>query len=193
METTPLKPLELTPELLNSAKKMAMSIAKKYCPKNVDFDEVAQQAWLHLYQRPPLFDPSRGAKPTTLLYLVIKRAVFKYLKREKRISDQHVSLQDRAESDVDRGARQPDSPERSTKENRGSSGYTGENLFDFVTCPETQNMLRILMECDCNVSKAARRLGIVEGTIRSRIKRLKRRLLQAGFKPFAKEFYDNSD
>jgi|GEM_PF-7096492 len=46
---------------------------------------------------------------------------------------------------------------------------------------------RTLIECDNNVSEGARRLGVVEGTIRYRLKMLAPKLIAAGFNPFNKE------
>ncbi len=66
--------LELTPDLLDYARRVAFKEAQKRCRPGVDHDDAAQQALLHLIAKPPVWDPARGAKPKSLVYTVIQRA-----------------------------------------------------------------------------------------------------------------------
>ncbi len=83
MDPSP-RELELTPDLLEYVKAVALKEAQKRCPRYVDFDDVIQFAMLQLLRRPPKFDPSRGASPKTLIYTIVHRAVIKYAELEAK-------------------------------------------------------------------------------------------------------------
>ncbi|MFN8817656.1 MAG: sigma factor, partial [bacterium] len=74
--------LELTPDLLDYARRVALQVAAKHCGPRVSFDDAAQVALLHLMASPPKYDPARGASPKTLVYTILQRAVIKFAARE---------------------------------------------------------------------------------------------------------------
>lgn len=55
--------LELTEDLLEYARAVARQEAPKYCGRRVSYEDVVQEAILHLISRPPKFDPSRARAP----------------------------------------------------------------------------------------------------------------------------------
>ena len=59
-----------------------------------------------------------------------------------------------------------------------------EDVLDFIVDDSSRDLCRVVLECDGNVSAAARRLGVAEGTTRYRLKLLVPKLLAAGFEPF---------
>ncbi len=186
----PLKPeLELTPDLIKSAKKFAYKLAKKRCPKHIDHDDAVQEALLKLVSNPPRYDSSRGAKETTLIYTVIDRAMIDYIKRENRKhADRFVQL-DELETRVSDGGDDDDGNKprtyiriRRPGDLRGS-GWTTDDILKFIDSEESRALCRLVIECGGNVSEAARRLKVREGTIRYRLRLLGPKMLAAGFNP----------
>lgn len=55
--------LELTQDLLDYAKAVALIEAQKRCPKYVEFDDVVQDALLHLMSKPPSTTPRVVRRP----------------------------------------------------------------------------------------------------------------------------------
>ncbi len=53
--------LELTPDLLDYARKKGIEIAKGFRNPRIDPEDAAQHALLHLIAKPPRWDPARGA------------------------------------------------------------------------------------------------------------------------------------
>lgn len=60
-----------------------------------------------------------------------------------------------------------------------------DDVLQFVDNRETQALCRLVIECGGNVSEAARRLGVSEGTVRYRLRLLAPKLRAAGFHPVA--------
>lgn len=188
--------LELTPDLLDYARRVAFKEAQKRCRPGVDHDDAAQQALLHLIAKPPVWDPARGAKPKSLVYTVIQRAVMKFAVRERKTVRKFQPL--RPPSDARQKATDGVYPDPSGTEitrNRtvslSQSFWTKENVLDFIDNETSRETCRVIMESGGNVSEAARRLGRSESAIRTRIDVLLPKLLAAGFKVVSEgEFHE---
>lgn len=188
--------LELTPDLLDYARRAAFKEAQKRCRPGVDHDDAAQQALLHLIAKPPVWDPARGAKPKSLVYTVIQRAVMKFAVRERKTVRKFQPL--RPASDARQTARDgvyPDPHGKEIAHNRtvglSQSFWTKENVLDFIDNETSRETCRVIMESGGNVSEAARRLGRSESAIRSRIDVLLPKLLATGFKVVSEgEFHE---
>lgn len=181
--------LELTSDLLEYAKKVALKEARKRCPQYIDCDDVAQDALLHLISKPPRYDPVRGAKPKTLIYTIIQRAVLKYIGRECKHAGRFVQMTepttvlDTDEEGVGKGAHAE--PKMHRAADLRSSGFTTDDVLEFIDNEDSRALCRLVMECKGNVSEAARRMKLSEGTVRYRLKLLAPKLLAAGFNPFS--------
>jgi len=188
--------LELTPDLLDYARRVAFKEAQKRCRPGVDHDDAAQQALLHLIAKPPVWDPARGATPKSLVYTVIQRAVMKFAVRERKTVRKFQPL--RPPSDAKQKATDGVYPDPSGTEiarNRtvslSQSFWTKENVLDFIDNETSRETCRVIMESGGNVSEAARRLGRSESAIRTRIDVLLPKLLAAGFKVVSEgEFHE---
>jgi len=179
--------LELTPDLLDYARAVALQEAKKRCPKHVDFGDVVQEALLHLMSKPPKYDPAKGASERTLIHTIVQRAVRKYVAREKRRAGRFMQ----APKPV-RSKEQDDQPDLLDQdENRRrdllKKRWTTDDVLEFIDNEESRELCRVVMECQGNMSESARRLGVSEGTVRYRLKLLAPKLLAAGFDPFRNE------
>lgn len=190
--------LELTPDLLDYARRVAFKEAQKRCRPGVDHDDAAQQALLHLIAKPPAWDPARGATPKSLVYTIIQRAVMKFAQREGKTVRKFKPL--RQASDTGRKATDGVYPDPSGTEiarNRtvslSQSFWTKEDVLDFIDNETSRETCRVIMECGGNVSEAARRLGRTEGAIRSRLDVLLPKLLATGFKVVSEgEFHERN-
>lgn len=67
--------LELTPNLTEYAKAVALKVAQRSCPPHVDFEDAVQEAMLSLMSALPKYDASKKAAPKTFIHLVVQRAV----------------------------------------------------------------------------------------------------------------------
>lgn len=180
--------LELTPELIEYAKSIALHEAEKRCPKYVDYGDVVQEVLLHLVSKPPNYDPARGAAKT-LIYTIVQRAVLRYVARQCRHADRFAQI-DAAAPEAQAGDEQL-RPNRDAAERRPvdltTKSSTTDDVLQFIDNEESRELCRALIECENNVSAAAKRLGVVEGTVRYRLKLLAPKLIAAGFNPFSKE------
>ncbi len=178
--------LELTPDLLEFARAVALTEAKKCCPKSVDFGDAVQEALLHLISRPPKVDPAKGTAKT-LIHTIVQRAVLKYVKRERRQAERFMQAPEPVKSDE-----QDDQPDLldQDKERRHElmkKRWTTDDVLEFIDNEESRALCRLFIDCQCNTSAVARRLGVSEGTVRYRLKLLAPKLLAAGFNPFGKQ------
>lgn len=162
--------LVLTTELLEIARKATLIDARKRCPQFVDPEDVWQSVCLDLIRTPPKYDPSRKASKATLLKIVCSRAVSKYVAKAKRDA---------------RRFQQVEVPERESLSNIQPSESI--DIFRYIESDETRRLCQLLMECDCNMSEVARRMGISEGSVRYRLKLIAPRLKAAGIDPFKQE------
>lgn len=188
MTDTSPNEMELTPELLEYARAVALKEARKHCPPHVSFDDAAQEAVLHLMSRPPRFDPARGANEKTLIFLVVQRAVLKFVARESLRAARFKQFDEPDEASDGAGGDQIPEHEKIVERRTAELTRTQwalEDVLQYVDSEESRSLCRLVMECGGNVSEAARRLGVVEGTVRKRLKLLAPKLRAAGFDPFS--------
>lgn len=190
-ETEPYE-IELTPDLLEYAKAVTIIEAKKHCPDFVIYDDLVQEVWLKLISKPPKFDPSMGASEKTLLYTVVQRIVLKHAGRERRHASRFKQVvEPRPQDDKEEDGRDDtvaafnleDDYWRAFSERTTELEVT-ESCLEFIDDMESRALCRLVMECDGNVSEAARRIGLSEGAVRHRLKLLRPKLSAAGFDQF---------
>jgi RNA polymerase sigma factor (sigma-70 family) len=189
MTTSPHE-LDLTPDRLEYAKAVALIEAEKRCPRHVDFDDVVQDALLHLMSKPPRFDPTRGASPKTLIYTVVQRAVMKFVAREVRHAGRHKQVMTpQTGDDEDREAALEAFSLKEQVERRRKQllveDQASEDIFDFIDNEDSRALCRLYIKCNGNASDTARLLGVHESTVRYRLRMLAPKLRAAGFDPFA--------
>jgi len=198
------KELELTPDLLEYAKAVALKEAPKHCRARLsrptagssDLDEhpwadVVQDVQLRLIRRPPKFDPSRGASPKTLIYTIVKRAVIKFGARQAKQAYRFrqfpttVEVSEGLEEGTVERTRKVDliTDRRTAALTR--SRYSPDDILEYIDNEDSRDLCRLVIECKGNVSEAARRLKLSEGTVRYRLKLLAPKLRAAGFDPFS--------
>lgn len=188
--------LNLTPDLLDYARRVAFKEARKRCRPGVDHDDAAQQALLHLIAKPPTWDPARGATPKSLVYTVIQRAVMKFAVRERKTVRKFEPLRpapDAGHKATDGVYPDPSGTEIARNRTVGlsQSFWTKEDVLDFIDNETSRETCRVIMESGGNISEAARRLGRTEGAIRSRLNVLLPKLLATGFKVVSEgEFHE---
>ena len=182
--------LELTPDLLEYAKAVALKEAAKHCGRGVSYDDAAQEAVLQLIRKPPRFDPSRGAAVKTLIYTIVQRAVIKFATREQeklgRLRPYPGQSDDPAEAPLG-----PTEGHLGRYQQLTGAGPTKheplraalEDMLRFIDNEESRAMCWMVIQCDGNYSEVARRMKLSEGTVRYRLKMLKPKLRAAGFKP----------
>ncbi|HPD31094.1 MAG TPA: sigma-70 family RNA polymerase sigma factor [Phycisphaerae bacterium] len=184
--------LKLTPDLLEYARAVALKEAPKHCGSRISYDDVVQEAILHLLSRPPKFDPSRGASEKTLIYTIVQRAVIKYAERERK----HVSPLRPFDEPADESSGAlagPTEDQMRTHRRLTGKGPTKhatlqavvDEMLIYIDNEESRALCRLFIECDGNTSATARRMGMTEGAIRYRLKMLAPKLLAAGFNPFS--------
>ncbi len=188
MDSSP-RELELTPDLLEYAKAVAIKEAPNHCGPHISYDDVVQDVQLRLLRRPPTFDPSRGASAKTLIYTIVKRAVMKFATRETKQIRRFRPLPTAVE--VSEGLEEG-TVERTRKvdlitERRTAaltrSRWNLDDILQYVDNEDSRALCRLVIECHGNVSEAARRLKLSEGTVRYRLKLLEPKLRAAGFGP----------
>ncbi|MGE3108296.1 MAG: sigma-70 family RNA polymerase sigma factor [Phycisphaerales bacterium] len=188
--------LELTPDLLDFARQKGIEIAKGFRNPRVDPEDAAQHALLHLIAKPPRWDPARGASPTTLIQTIVRRAVIKFVEREARDVREFRTLNEPAESSpaAAEGVHpDPVGTEIASSRTVGlsQSSWATDDVLEYIDNEDSRALCRTIMECDGNVSEAARRLGMKKSTIRYRLKLLIPKLLAKGFKVVAEgEFHE---
>ena len=188
--------LELTPDLLDFARQKGIEIAKGFRNPRIDPDDAAQHALLHLIAKPPKWDPARGATPQTLIHTIVRRAVIKFVVREARDVRQFRVLNEPAESSpTSNEGVHPDPVGTEIANSRtvglSQSFWAKEDVLDFIDNEDSRALCRVIMECDGNVSEAARRLGMKESTVRYRLGLLIPKLLAKGFKVVSEgEFHE---
>jgi RNA polymerase sigma factor (sigma-70 family) len=98
MNEPDVQEIELTPDLIEYVRAIALTEAEKRCPKYVDYGDVLQEVMLHLISKPPKYDPSRGASVKTLLHTIIQRQVLKYVARQCRHAKQFTQVEERTQN-----------------------------------------------------------------------------------------------
>jgi len=180
--------LELAPDLLDYARRVALRVATEHCGPRVSYDDAAHEAVLHLMSSPPKYDPSRGASPKTLIYTIVQRAVMKFAAREARRVGKFKALAESADAGgkVEAGVYADDAG-TGVPSNRSveltKSRWSMDDVLQFIDNEKSRDLCLLVIECGGNVSETARRLGLTEGAIRNRLKLLAPKLLAAGFDP----------
>lgn len=170
--------LELTPELIEYAHSVALHEAQKHCPKFVVYDDVAQDAVLELMRKPPKYDPTKGASKKTLVYTVVQRFVLKYRARQYRHASRNKQVVEpkTGEHDDRRSALKAfalaEEVERHQDQMTVEDPSEEDDLLEFIVDEESLALCLLVLECEGNLSEAARRLGVAEGTVRYRLKML---------------------
>lgn len=177
--------LVLTPDLLDYAKAVALNEARKWCPKRVDFEDVVQDALLHLMSKPPKYDPARGASTKTLIYTIVQRSVMKFTTREARHAGQSKRFDESvgAPGTTEDGVYSDDEPAHHLIPQRSTDELTMDHILQNVDNEDSRALCKLFIQCDCNTSATARRLRMTEGTVRYRLKLLAPKLRAAGFDP----------
>ena len=143
-----------------------------------------------------MWDPARGASPKTLIYTVVQLAVMKYAEREERSLRKFRTLREPVDTGQNAGDGVYDDPAgREIASNRtvglSQSSWATEDVLEYIDNEDSRALCRTIMECDGNVSEAARRLGMKESTVRYRLKLLIPKLLAKGFKVVSEgEFHE---
>lgn len=183
MDDSSPRELELTPDLLEYARAIALTEAKKRCPKYVVFGDAAQEAVLHLISKPPKFDPAKGSAKT-LIHTVIQRAVLKYVERERRHAGRFMQPDEPKGGNDQDEAPDPLDQAENRRVKLQTKHWTTDDILEFIDNEDSRALCRLVIECDGNLSRTARRLGISEGTVRYRLRLLAPKLLARGFNPF---------
>jgi RNA polymerase sigma factor (sigma-70 family) len=180
--------LELTPDLLAYARRVALKEAPKHCGPRVSHDDAAHEAVLHLMSSPPKYDPARGASPKTLIYTIVQRAVIKFATREAikvgrfKALPRSTDADDKVEAGVYADDRRP-GPANNRSAELTKSRWTMDDVLQFIDNESSRALCRLVIECDGNVSEVGRRLRLTEGAVRNRLKLLAPKLRAAGFDP----------
>lgn len=193
MHDTPAPELELTPDLLEYARAVALKEAPKHCGPRVCYEDAAQEAVLQLLHKPPRFDPSRSATAKTLVYTIVQRAVIKFATREGKKAGRLESFSEPSDAT-------PETPPGPTEEQvRTHQFLTGagptkhealqavvDEILQYIDNEDSRALCLAVIECNGNMSEAARRLKLSEGTVRYRLKHvLGPKLMAAGFSSFS--------
>ena len=200
--TSEPRELELTPDLLEYAKAVALRLAPDHCKPRLarptaaksDLDErpwadLVQEVTLQLLRRPPKFDPARGASPKTLIYTIVQRAVMKYGARQAKHEERYRQPPDTvvlSEGLADDTVDETPTAELITERRHVAltrSHWPLDDILQYIDNEDSRALCRLVIECDGNISAAARRLKLSEGTVRYRLKLLEPRLRAAGFGP----------
>lgn len=65
------------------------------------------------------------------------------------------------------------------------SRWNLDDILKYIDNEDSRDLCRLVIECNGNLSEAARRLNLSEGTVRYRLKLLGPKLIAAGFDPFS--------
>jgi RNA polymerase sigma factor (sigma-70 family) len=182
--------LRLTPDLLEYAKAVALTEARKRCSQRVGYRDAVQEATLNLLKSAPHYDPAKGASAKTYIYTVVQWAVIKYAAREVRHAQWFKQFDRPLEAPVKAGKAASGhtfAPGQITDERKRELAWTLDDILRYVDNEESRALCRLVVECKGSIRAAAKRLGVVEGTVRYRLGLLKPRLLAAGFNPFEEE------
>ncbi len=154
--------------------RLAAEFVRRYGPRSVDPQEVAQAAKFQLFCNPPKFDSAKGTREA-LIKTIVQRAALKHSARAKRHASRFKQWPEPKPSG--KGLRL-DPPEVQEPELP-----TLDGILEYIEDEPSRALCRQFVECDGNVSEVARRMKVSEGTIRYRIKVLGPRLLAAGYTP----------
>jgi RNA polymerase sigma factor (sigma-70 family) len=182
--------LQLTPDLLEYAKAVALIEAQKHCGRRLHYDDAIQEAEMALWKSASRYNPARGASVKTFIYTIVQRAVIKFATREgrkvRRLKVFPKPPRASDETGADEDAQLP-LPHRIADERAREWAYTLDDILRYIDCEESRALCRLVVECKGSTRAAARHMGVVEGTVRYRLRLLAPRLIAAGFNPFKRE------
>ena len=179
--------IQITEELAEFIHKQALVAATWRFPEHVDPHDVAQEVAFTLIRRPPRFDPEGKAKLETFLKSCIRNRVQSALRKVGRFSLRHAQVvedEQRDEEDVKKHVRSPSLHNGERPFQQDIKEFTAEDVFRHIDCDSSRALCVLYLECKANMSEVARHMGVSEGTIRYRLKKLAPKLLKAGLKPF---------
>lgn len=164
--------LELTPNLTEYAKAVALKVAQRSCPPHVDFEDAVQEAMLSLMSALPKYDASKKAAPKTFIHLVVQRAVAKYADREHRKLKPLRSFGATAGADSGPSEEQVQTHRRllgrwASDHDAGAARV--DEALELLDNEDSRKLCRLLIEHTGNRSEVARSLGISEGAVRYRM------------------------
>jgi RNA polymerase sigma factor (sigma-70 family) len=163
--------VELTPEVIDYVRTVAHKVARRCLPSFVGYNDAIQHALMHFMHYPPKYDPSRGASLKHFIYLIVQRVVLEYAKKDKERRDTNKELPE------------PELVlERDISRREAAKRVVGE-MMTCIKDKDIRNLCQAVLECDGNMSKAARRLGQSEGNVRYLLKTLGPKLRLQGFDP----------
>lgn len=176
------KGLDLTPDLIEYAKAVAIQAAKHCCGPRIVYDDAVGQAMLHLLGALPKYDPSKRAAPKTWINTVVTRSVMKYADREQKKLDRMRSFG--APTDDQTGPTEHQETTLARWHGRWPADHEAaaarvEEAIDLIDDEDARRMCRLLIEHNGNRSAVAREMSIDEGVVRYRIKRVLRPRLEA--------------
>lgn len=179
--------IQITEKLAEFIHEQALIAATWRCPEYIDPNDVAQAVAFVLIRRPPRFDPNGKANVETFLKSCIRNRVHSAIRKEGRFSlrqAQVIEDKQRDEEDVKKDVRSPSLHNGERPFQQDIKEFTPEDVFRYIDCDSSRALCILYLECKANMSEVARRMGVSEGTIRYRLKRLAPILLQADLKPF---------
>ena len=174
-DSSGVRELALTNELLEFAKAAALTEAKKFGLRRENCDNAVQEALLELVRRPPKFDPTKGADEKTFIYTIVQRAVLKFRDREQKATTRFEPTDAR---EIQQQTGEDEAGDR-------QEAWTLDEILKFIDNDDSRALCKLVIQCKGNISEAARTLGLSEGTVRYRLKLLAPKLLAAGFNPFS--------
>lgn len=176
------KGLNLTPDLIEYAKAVAIQAAKHCCGPRIVYDDAVGQAMLHLLGALPKYDPSKRAAPKTWINTVVTRAVMKYAEREQKKLDRLCSFGGPTKEQAGPTERQETALGRwhgRWPADHEAAAARVEEAIDLIDDEDARRMCRLLIQHNGNRSAIAREMSIDESVVRYRIKRVLRPRLEA--------------
>jgi len=165
--------LVLTPDLMDYVETVARKMALRRVPRFIGVDDAVQHTLMQIVQYPPLFDSTQGSLKN-FIHTIVGHGISDFLREHynKHRKKHHKELAE------------PDQvPEREVSR-RTAAKKSVDEMLPLIKDKEIRALCQLVLECDGNVSKVARRLGQCEGTIRYRLKLLGLKLKMMGFDSF---------
>lgn len=174
-------------ELAKFIHKHALKIANWRCPKHIEPDDVAQEVAFGLIRKPPRFDPDGKADVEQFLKSCIRTRICSALRKEGRFALRHGQVVEEKQCDKD-DVKKKDKTVSLHDTIRPFEMHltelTKQDVITHIDCDSSRALCLLFLECKGVRVEVARRMGVSEGTVRYRLKKLEAGLLSKGFKPF---------